>query len=685
MTEWWHTKQWRLIQTNLREIDMIDIDAQRVVSDLQAFKANVLMLNAAGIIASYPTRLPFHFQSPFLQGSSLQDIVEACHAADIRVIARTDFSKVRRPLYEQHPDWAYRTPAGDIVDYNGDVHVCINGPYQQDYMPLIMAELFDEVAFDGIFFNMGGYQTRDYSGNYHGICHCRHCRAAFAEMYGMALPDVEDVADPVFRMYTEFKRRTLTEHHDKIFRFITDRWPELCVANHTDFRFGFIRQESNTAIERPLPHWQYSASDNTKWAVGSFPEMVSSNTTVDFIDFPYRHVTVSPHQQSLRLAQSLANGGAVDYYLIGRLDNHEDRSGYDAVKDLFHYHAANEETYVDMTSRAKVMLLKAGVNQNAYRGWFRFLVENHVLFDVVREDAALNVPWEKYTTIIVPGVDAMSDEIAVHLDGFAYEGGTLIVTGQSGFRDENFNPRETPALQSLGIEDVLHVGDNMRSAYLKFEDKDGKPTEVGRPTKAGKPTKAGFARFADTDLVYIDGSYVYATYDEETSPSMKLIPPHNYGPPERCYYDLVVDHPGFVVHSFGEGRAIYVPWMPGALFHRQGHVNTAWFCADLLEGVAGVAMVGGNLSPMVEVTLAEKNDGSYQLLSLVNASGHFGNSFYAPVTMTDVVVEVPLSEQPVSVVGLRSGQALPHEWADGTLTVHVPSLALFEAIKIAVS
>jgi len=128
MTEWWQTKQWRLIQTNLREIDMLDIDADRVVADLQAFQANVLMINAAGIIASYPTELPFHFQSPYLQGDSLLDILEACHAADIRVIARTDFSKVRRPLYEQHPDWAYRTASGEIVDYNGDVHVCINGP-----------------------------------------------------------------------------------------------------------------------------------------------------------------------------------------------------------------------------------------------------------------------------------------------------------------------------------------------------------------------------------------------------------------------------------------------------------------------------------------------------------------------------------------------------------------------------
>ena len=126
MADWWDNRPWRQIQTNLREIDMLDIDAKQFAADLQSFKANSVMFNAAGIIASYPTKLPFHFQSPFLTGDSMADVIAACHAVGIMVTARTDFSKVRRPIYEMHPDWAYRTADGDIVDYNGDVHACIN-------------------------------------------------------------------------------------------------------------------------------------------------------------------------------------------------------------------------------------------------------------------------------------------------------------------------------------------------------------------------------------------------------------------------------------------------------------------------------------------------------------------------------------------------------------------------------
>lgn len=282
MSYWWEGKPWRMIQTNLREIDMADIDAERFVADLKAFKATAVLLNAAGIIASYPTRLPFHYQSPYLTGDSLADIIAACHREGIRVLARTDFSKVRRPIYEMHPDWAYRTAAGHIVDYNGDVHVCVMGDYQQVYALEIIRELLTTHDVDGIFFNMGGFQTRDYSGNYYGPCHCQACRDGFLAMFGLPLPKAEDMRDPTYRRYRVFQRRALAAHRRKVTDLIHALRPEICIDRDYDRMRGFIRQESNTAVDRPLPHWQYSGSGNTKWAVASYPDMVSSNTTVDF-------------------------------------------------------------------------------------------------------------------------------------------------------------------------------------------------------------------------------------------------------------------------------------------------------------------------------------------------------------------------------------------------------------------
>jgi hypothetical protein len=667
MNDWWRTFPWREIQTNLREIDMIDIRAGQVVADLQRFKATLLMINTAGIIASYSTELPFHFQSPYLTGDSLEQIIAACHAAGIRVVARTDFSKVRYPIYESHPQWVYRTAGGQIANYNGDVTTCLNGAYQQEYALRIIEECLTKLDFDGIFFNMGGYQTRDYSGNYYGICHCANCRQRFEEMFGLALPTKEDMDDPLYRKYARFKRMTQYAHKEKVYNFIHDHWPHVAIASHREFRQGFLRQESNTAIERPLPHWQYNASDNTKWVTSSFPEMVSSNTTVDFIDFPYRHVAVSPHQQGLRLAQSLANGGALDYYLIGRLDNHEDRTGFAPVQELFHYHAANEDSYRGLVSNTTIAVLHGPLgNVNEFRGWFRFLVEHHFCFDTLMEEVALAAPLEKYRAIVLPDFQAISDALAARLDAFVAAGGVLLASGRSGFRDEDWEPRTQPVLRTLGIVFVrgVRTGDETRSCYLKFIDKQK------------------FPRMAESDLVYLDGPYVDARYEPEAELQMNLIPPHWFGPPERCYYSEVSDDPGFVVHPFGQGKAIYLPWLPGALFHRQGYPNTSDFVGDLVEHVAGITPVGGNLSPMVEVTHFHNAGEGFDLVHLVNTSGHFGVSFFAPVPMHDLTVTVPYPHTPKSVRGLVNGAPFAHQWAGGRLTVQVPHLEKFEAIRV---
>ncbi len=664
MALWWQGQPWRMIQTNLREIDMRDISAERVVADLQSFHATALLLNTAGIIASYPTQLPFHTPSAFLQGDSLAEIIAACHRGGIHVLARTDFSKVRRALYEEHPDWAYRTPEGVVVDYNGDVHVCVMGDYQQVYAPQIIAEVITALDVDGIFFNMGGFQTRDYAGIYHGICHCAACQRAFRPRTGQGLPRAEDWGDPLYRQYAVFKREEVAALNRRIHALIHALRPEICVDRDSSGE-GYIRQESNTALDRPLPHWQYSGSANTKWAAVSYPGMISTNTTVDFIDFPSRHVAVSPHQQALRLVQSLANGGALDYYLIGRLDNHADRSGYEGIRSIFAYHAAHDAEYVGNTSCAQVALLNdSRVDDPEARGWYRVLTENHHLFDAPLAEAWETLPWERYRAVILPDVRPLSDALAARLDAFVAEGGLLIASGQTGCQTHAFEPRPAPALACLGVAALEHTRTDMRGAYLTFDD------------------KAGFRRFQHTDLVYLDGEYVYARYADDAVPRMRLLPPQPFGPPERCYPLIpTLARPGYVEHPYGRGRALYVPWLPGRLFHRQGHTNTADWLADLLEGPAGLRPVGGSLPPQVEVTCFQAGDGAW-LVHLVNATGHFGNTFYAPLALRDLRVELACPSIPARVRSLWRGSEASWTYGDGILSIFIGELGLLEALRV---
>jgi hypothetical protein len=110
----------------------------------------------------------------------------------------------------------------------------------------------------------------------------------------------------------------------------------------------------------------------------------------------------------------LANFGGLDYYLIGRLDNHEDRSGYSAIRKVFRFHKEHEEIFKDLKSKAKVLLLRADffVDVNEERGWIRALTENHILFDEIRFSEAVKYSFNKYSTLILPNTLNLSDELA---------------------------------------------------------------------------------------------------------------------------------------------------------------------------------------------------------------------------------------------------------------------------------
>jgi len=660
---WWEGWPWRLVQTNLREIDMVDIDADRYVASLRDLEATVAMINTSGIVASYPTALPFHTQSAFLLGDDLAAIIEACHAAGIKVIARTDFSKVRHELFERHPEWASVRTDGAVIEDADDVHVCPSSGYQRECAPRIIEETITVLDVDGIFFNMAGFQTHDYRGVDHGICRCAACVEGFREMFDLPLPASRDVDDPLFRRYLLFQDRTIRTSKERMDALIRRLRPDVAIDRPSDDRGGFVRQESSTALDRTPPEWPYSASANTKWVVSSLPRTVSSNSAVDFVDYPVRHVSVSPDRQRLRLAQSLANGGGLDHYVIGRLDDRADRSALAGVRDVFRFHAAHEEDYRDLRSCARIALLTGRHGStDAFRGWFRTLAEHHFLFDTLLIDRVSGSLLSHYAAVIVPDHEPIADDVATSIDRFVEDGGTIVATGRAGWRDAELEPRAQPALYCLGIERIREVRDDVRGAYLAVDD------------------HTGFPRLADTDLVFVDGMYIDADYRPGARGLLQLIPPGPFGPPERCVLPAATREPGLVVHPFGAGQAIYVPWRCGAMIDRHGQTNTSSFVADVLEHHAGLERVGGNLPTMVEVTLSERSDGQGLLLHLVNGSGAWGGT--PPVTIHDVEVVIPSIGEPSDVTGLVAGRTLDFHATKGGLMVRIPELGLFEAVRI---
>ena len=119
------------------------------------------------------------------------------------MVGRFDLSKTQKPVFDAHPEWFFRKANGEPVIYNGLYSTCINGGYYRDQAMKILAEALERYDVDGLFFNMFGNQSRDYSGNFVGHCHCDSCKRMYRELYAKELPAQEDA------QYRQFMFRSL--------------------------------------------------------------------------------------------------------------------------------------------------------------------------------------------------------------------------------------------------------------------------------------------------------------------------------------------------------------------------------------------------------------------------------------------------------------------------------------------
>ncbi len=631
-----------MIQTNLREPDMADMDARRYVRDVKEFGATVVMVNAAGIVAGYDTRVPCHTPSGYLTGDSLRTLLDECHREGIRVIARTDFSKVRYPLYEAHPDWAYRTADGGIYNCNGDVQVCPNSGYLREEVYDILRELLTTLPFDGIFFNMSGAFVTGYDGERYGPCMCEACRSAYKVATGQDAP--AGMRDPGFMKYIGFQTKQIQANKLKQYRFMKEIDPELAVNG-----FDYTRTECSTDIGRGP--WVYGASSNVRQNGGW--DRVVDGASVDFMAFRYRDSSVSPALMALRQWQNLANGGRLSLYLMGRLDNHRDVSALEPTRRVFRFHKEHEDLFLGLTSASEVMVVRKGgmaLNAPEADGWVQALTESHIPFDEVKLPDLKPEKLQGKKTVILGGVGKLPKALGALLDGFAQNGGTVIASG------------DTTGLDCLGIKALGERKKGLMSSAFEVGDED----------------KAVFPRCVEAPIIPIGPELQLAEFEAGTEQYLRLIPEHPYGPPERCYCKETADYPGVTIHRHGAGRGVYVPWKIGSFYFEQGWQNTLNLMQDVLFSLCGLPELAPGLSPMVELTLAQKD--GLLLVQLVNASGCFANRWFPPVPVRDIRLELPgLAGR--SAYALNGGKVLC-ESNSCDLTVRLNELNEYEAIII---
>ncbi len=653
---WWLQNNIRMVQNNIRDIDArMDID--RHIQWLKDLGANTLQIGCGGITAFHPTKLDFQWESPYMTGDFFGEILEKCHENGIRVIARFDFSKTHERFYEKHPNWYFKNSEGEPVRYHDTVATCVNGAYQSEHSLEILREVLEKYPVDGIFFNMFGYITFDYSGNYVGICQCENCKRKFKEMYGEELPVKEDLSDPVFLKYIEFKKKTVDEMLNKIHDLTRSINPECAVSTYANTSVDIVRNESNSAVDRPLPFWIYNSSDNVGEVEGSYDDKVSSNCCINAVDLPYRFMGVSDQLNQIRLYGDLANGGGLDWCIIGNFEDYPDYENFEGVKKIFHHHARYEEYYGHFNPKTRVMLVKEGTRKELcpeYRGIFRMFKEEHILFTIVGIDALdSKIPeFDDYEFIILPDVHTLSEKVS---EALKQTQASVIATGLAMEENEDF-------LQELFEVKLFKKETDVRGTYLKAE-----PTEVFSDFAANKK-----------HWVFLDEPFCNMELTGDAKGLLPRVQKAKFGPPERCYGHA--DTEDFMMAA-GK-KNLYVPWNIGKLYYKLGYSEFKKLLLDAMKSIRPLPYVfETNVPEMVEMFLSQCGQSVY-MLQMINMTGYNGMTFFKPYAMENLHIRFT-QLKPVNIEEMTSEGLRKVEYKDGmTFTMAAGELYKSYLIKV---
>lgn len=668
-TTWWNRMPYRLVQTNLRETDAtMDVDAY--VQSMVDASASIVLINVGGIVANYPTKLPYEYKNPFMKGDLVGDLVKGLHAKGIKVIGRFDFSKINETLAAKKPEWLYVSPAGKNVHYNGQVHTCPNGGYQQQYGMEILKEAITNYPLDGIFFNMIGYTTSDYSGNYYGICQCENCRKRFFDSTGHALPVKEDMSDPAFREYNAFKKTTA----DKLFNQIRDHIkglnPKLMINTYADAGVDMIASESGAELT-PEYEWNYSATDNVKRVLGSYKDRSPGNLLIYFQAIGYRHVGTSPNMAKVWMLENMLHGAPLGFVVVGTLVNYEDRIFIPTLNNLYGFHKANEKLFTNLQAVNKIALIRG--SREEYEGMIKLLSEEHVMYDII-DPAAIGterIPrkLEDYEALILGDVGNMDESLVAAMDTYVKNGGKILVTGFTSTKDAFGKPMNRIRLQSLGVNPSYEMFQRAKSTYLKVSDNDR--------------ASLGQTEFKDFSIMMMYSDFLKCTTAGNAKGYMRFLPATRFGPPEKSYYSAedITNFPGVISNNYGNGKSVFIPWQLGSQYYSKGHYMHRLLFVSALQNLLHVdRTLITDASPLIEISHLANRNGAFEWLGLINHSGQIGGSLREPFTIYNTHVRFRPVKPIKELRSMRAGTPLHFKQADGWVECTVPQLNDFEML-----
>src|SRR6266481_2314051 len=690
----WYDRPMRWAQLTLVENDPGTFDLNFWLDYFHRTHSDAACLSAGGCIAYYPTKIPFHHRSRWLGNSDpFGELVAGCRKLGMNVIARTDPHATHPDAYEAHPDWIAVDAQGKKRKHWADPDfwvTCALGPYNFEFMTEVTKEIVTQYKVDGVFSNR-------WTGS--GMCYCEHCVHNFKAFSGHDLPRTNNPQDPARRDYLVWQQQRLFELWrlwDGEIRKINPNASFIANAgggalSSLDMRtigeLSHILFADRQARRGLMPPWmngkngkEYRSTMGRKPIGGIFSVGVED-------EHRWKDSVQNAEEIKLWAAEGIANGLRPWFTKFsGTLRDHR---WLKPVEEIYNWHYQNDRYLRNEQPLARVALVYSQQTAAHYGGeqarakvedhilgFYQALIEARIPFEMAHDRLLDLAHIERFRTLILPNIAALSDGQCGQLREYVEHGGRIVATHETSLYDERGVRRAEFGLAELfGASFGGSIEGPMQNSYLTVEkDAGGLYHLILKGLEDAQRIINGVRRVAANPLK--KGAY---------SP-LTLVPSYPDLPMEEVFPRVPkTDIPEVFMREFGRGRVVYFPWDIDRTFWEVLSTDHGKLLRNAVEWATDEELpVRVRGAGVLDVTIwRQKQSMTVHLVNLTN-----------PMMMKGPIREIiPIGEQQVSVRLPQSGRVTrvqtlvdrkqrQFQIRDGRLNMVVPSIGIHEVVAV---
>ena len=696
----WYSTMLRCGQININEQDPLTLDADAWMNYFASLKVDAVLLNGGGIMAFYPTNVPFQHRSEFLGSRDLfGELVTAARKRNLRVVARMDCNYAYEEAFNAHPEW---------FEYNADgsprrhsecswlYKTCMFSTYFTEQMPAIYREINQRYAPDGFYTN-GWPGTGALE-----VCYCPICQRLYREQTGGTPPETTDVRSAIYRKYYEVYMDRVSQVWKLWEATATEKSPNSVYVGNLG---GGIRTVKDVKRLGEVAAWfnadNQGRSGNTPiWMCaqqGRVARSVMNGRTVTNVIGAYdtgrpgwRHSSKTKEETNLWMAQAAASGMVPWFHWLG--GQPEDTRWEETGQSFFDWLAANQSHFRNRSSIANLAVLYPQSTISFYasngtrerklngetidsadylEGIYAALLEGRFLFDFVHQENLNAATLKPYRALIIPNAAYLRDNECDAIREYVASGGSVLATFETSRYNEWGEQREDFGLRDIfGVSVAGEVIGPYGNSYMHMD----RPHPVlegyrGTTILPGPEFRVPVSRLNLQDLY------------------LSVIPAYPSFPPEMVFPRIQrTDEPAAIFREQGSSRIVYFPGDIDRTFWRSGHPDFSRLIINsvhwLLNGQPLPASVEG--SGMLELFVWETEQGfALHILNYTNPRmTHPYMSQVYPVGPLKARFQVPGGSKIGSVRALRGLSDLRFKQSEGTVTFDLPSVLDYEVIAL---